>query len=318
MQVVYDTVSTRDAFGEALYKLALKDDNIFCIGPDTTKNMGMGRIEKEMPERCYNVGICEQNAALMAAGLASCGAKAFVATYSTFASMRMLEQVRTFCAYTNLDVKVIAGMSGLAGGAEGVTHQGSEDMSLMRSIANMVVVSPADAASARVITRAITNYRGPVYLRLGKNSVPKVFDESYTFEIGKANWLHDGGKDASIVFTGAVASRAMQAYETLCAQGISVDLIEMPCVKPVDEESLLRAAKKTGAIVTVEDNNIIGGLGSAVAEVLSEQYPTLIKRIGVPDCFAESGDEAELLDKYGVTADAVVQAVRTLMEKKKA
>ena len=314
--MIRDEVSIREAFGEALYELTKADDEIYCIGADTTKNMGMGRIEREMPDRCCNVGICEQNAALVVAGMAACGAKAFVGTYAPFASMRMLEQIRTFCAYPNLNVKVVSGMSGITGGPEGVTHQGTEDLGLLRCIPNIVLVTPADACSARAVTRAIAQYKGPVYLRLGRAKAVKVFHDDYAFEIGKANVMRSGGTDVTIIFAGAVAYRAIQAYEILTAKGRSVDLIEMPCVKPIDAEAITESAKRTGAVVTVEDNNIIGGLGSGVAEVLCENYPALMKRIGLPDCFAESGEEDELMDKYGMSVQDIVDAAQDLIGKK--
>lgn len=312
----YDKISTRDAFGEALYEIILQDDNVFCIGADTTKNMGMGRIEREMPDKCYNVGICEQNAALVAAGIASCGAEAYVGTYSPFASMRMLEQVRTFCAYTNLNVKVVSGMSGLTGGPEGVTHQGSEDLSIIRSIPNMVVVAAADANSAKAITREIHKHKGPAYIRLGRTPAHTVFGEDYHFEIGKANILEGNGKDVTLIFVGQSAHKVIDAHHKLTEMGYSCDLIEMPCVKPIDKEAIIESAKRTKAVITVEDNNINGGLGSAVAEVLGENCPTLMKRIGLPDCFAESGEEDELMDKFGISVENICETAIALIKAK--
>ena len=317
MQIEYDNITIRNAFGEAAYEYAKEKDNVFFICPDTVKSLGLGKAEKEFPERCYNVGICEQNAALIAAGIAACGGKAFVGTFTPFASMRMLEQVRTFIAYPNLDVKVISCMAGLSGSGEGVTHQGLEDISIMRGIANMVIAVASDAASVRVITKKIADYKGPVYLRLGKLQNPKVYDENYKFEIGKANIISSNGKDAAIIFIGVMASRVMQAEEILRQKGYHVNLIEMPCIKPIDKEAIIDAAKKTGAIITVEDNNIMGGLGGAVAEVLSENCPVIMKRIGIEDCYAESGDESDLLDKYGLSVNAIVDSVEELIKKKK-
>ena len=248
MSVIYDNISTHDAFGLALLKAAEKYDNLYCIAADTSKSMGFAPLEKVHPDMVRNVGITEQNMALAGAGAASCGAKAVVATYAPFASMRMCEQVRTFMAYPNLDVKVISGLGGLSGNIEGVTHQGLEDVGIMRSISNMVVVVPADAASTQVAAEKILEYEGPVYFRIGRGPVPTVFDETYTFEIGKAN-------------------------------------------------------------VMKEEHNISCGLGSAVAEVLCEQYPCRCKRIGIDDVFTESGPHDELLDKYNLSPSHIAQVV---------
>ena len=195
--------------------------------------MGFSPFAREFPKKAINVGIAEQNMTLVGAGLASCGAKVFVATYAPFASMRILEQVRTFCAYTDLDVKVVSGLSGLSGNIEGVTHQGLEDISILRAIPNMVVVVPADAASTEVITEEIAKYKGPVYLRIGRGPVPKVFDGDYSFKIGKANIIKEEGTDATIIFNGVTANRVLGAEKLLREKGYNIQLIEMPCVKPV-------------------------------------------------------------------------------------
>lgn len=317
MKIEYDDVTIRTAFGEAALEYAKEDKNTFFICPDTMKSMGLAVLEKEFPDRCFNVGICEQNAMMMAAGIAACGGKAFVGSFAPFASMRMLEQIRTFCAYPNLDVKIISCMAGLSGGNEGVTHQGLEDISIMRGIANMVIAVPGDAASTRKITKKIAEYKGPAYLRLGKASNPKIYDDNYTFEIGKANIIKDDGCDAAIIFVGVTASRVLEAEEILTQKGYKISLIEMPCIKPIDKDAIIEAARKTGAIITVEDNNIMGGLGGAVAEVLSENCPVMMKRIGIEDCYTESGDESDLLDKYGISVDMVVEKVEELIKKKR-
>ena len=315
MSVVFDKESTRVAFGNALCRMADEDPTIMYVAADTLKSVGGAQIHKKYPERAINVGIAEQNMALMGAGMAASGAKAFVATYATFASMRICEQIRTFICYPNLDVKIVAGLSGMSGGQEGVTHQGIEDVGVLRSIPNLVIVEPADAASTEVITEAITKYTGPVYMRIGRNASPKVFDkENYKFEIGKANTLIDNGDDAVIFTTGAAVFRALEAEKLLKADGYNVKVIEMPTIKPLDEEAVLKAAKATGLVFTTEDHNIIGGLGSAVSEVLSEKLPTKIERIGVRDIFTESADHEELLDKYCLLprdiADRVEEGIR--------
>lgn len=310
MGVVFDKESTRVAFGNALCRMADENPDIMYVAADTLKSVGGAQMHKKYPERAINVGIAEQNMALVGAGMAASGAKVFVASYATFASMRICEQIRTFICYPNLDVKIVAGLSGMSGGQEGVTHQGLEDVGVLRSIPNLVIVEPADAASTEVITEAITKYKGPVYMRIGRNASPKVFDkENYTFEIGKANHLVDKGDDAVIFTTGAAVFRALEAEKILAAEGYKVKVIEMPTIKPLDEKAVLDAAKATGLVFTTEDHNIIGGLGSAVAEVLSEKCPVRLERIGVRDQFTESADHEELLDKYCLLPQDIAERV---------
>lgn len=315
MAVVFDKDSTRVAFGNALLRVAEQDETVMYVAADTLKSVGGAPMHKKFPARAINVGIAEQNMALMGAGMAASGAKVFIATYATFASMRICEQIRTFICYPNLDVKIIAGLSGLSGGQEGVTHQGTEDVGVLRSIPNLVIVEPADAASTEVITEAIAKHKGPVYMRIGRNASPKVFDSDYKFEIGKANVLVDKGNDAAIFTTGAAVFRALEAEKLLAEKGYKVKVIEMPTIKPLDEEAVLNAAKATGLVFTTEDHNIIGGLGSAVAEVLAEKLPTKVERIGLIDEFAESGEHEELLDKYHLLpreiADRVIAGIKS-------
>jgi transketolase len=316
MSVEFDKVSTRDAFGEVLADLAAQDDRIMYLAADTL-SVGGFQFNSQSPERALNVGIAEQNMTLMGAGIAACGAKVFIASYAVFASMRMCEQVRTFVAYPKLDVKIIAGMGGLSGGEEGVTHQGTEDVSIMRSIPNMVVVVPADVAATRVITKAITEYEGPVYLRLGKNESPQVFDDNYRFTIGKANIMKSEGTDAAIICNGPVVGRCVGAVEALRQAGYGVKLIEMPCVKPIDRETIIWVAQECGLLVTMEDNNIMGGLGSAVAEVVGETGSgAVLKRMGLEDEFAQSGDCEELLDLYGFGVEDLALALQQEIKKK--
>jgi transketolase len=316
MSVEFDKVSTRDAFGEVLADLAAQDDRIMYLAADTL-SVGGFQFNSQSPERALNVGIAEQNMTLMGAGIAACGAKVFIASYAVFASMRMCEQVRTFVAYPKLDVKIIAGMGGLSGGEEGVTHQGTEDVSIMRSIPNMVVVVPADVAATRVITKAITEYEGPVYLRLGKNESPQVFDDNYRFTIGKANIMKSEGTDAAIICNGPVVGRCVGAVEALRQAGYGVKLIEMPCVKPIDRETIIWVAQECGLLVTMEDNNIMGGLGSAVAEVVGETGSgAVVRRMGLEDQFAQSGDCEELLDLYGFGVEDLVVTLQQEIKKK--
>lgn len=315
MSVTFDKISTRDAFGNALLELARENPDIVYLAADALKSVGGGPMHAEFPERALNVGISEQNMALMAAGMASCGAKVFAATYATFASMRICEQVRTFIAYPGLDVKIVAGLGGLSGGIEGVTHQGIEDIAIMRAIPQMRVVAAADAASAEVITRAVAAYDGPVYLRLGRTPSPKVFDESYKFEFGKANILRGKGGDVTLLGYGATIGRCLAAADLLEARGLGCRVIETPSLKPFDSEAVLKAARETRLVVTVEDHNIIGGLASAVSETLTDGgvfAPTL--KIGLNDCYAQSGECEELLDYYGMSPQGIAERVAAKMK----
>ena len=315
MNVIYDKISTRDAFGKIIAEMAKDNEHIMYLSADTM-SVGGTQIHEQFPERALNVGIAEQNMALMGAGMASCGAKVFIASFAVFASMRMCEQVRTFIAYPNLDVKIIAGMGGLSGGEEGVTHQGTEDVSVMRSIPNMVVAVPADASSTEIISKEVINYVGPVYLRLGKIPSPKVFGENYKFSIGKANIIKAEGNDAAVICNGPVTGRCIRAQQELKKEGYGVKIIEMPCVKPIDRETIIWAAKECGTLITFEDNNFIGGLGSAVAEVVSETGGAVVKRVGLMDEFAQSGDCEELLDYYGMSVYDIVKTVIAQIEAK--
>lgn len=311
MYVTYDKISTRDAFGIALSEAAREYPNLFAIGADTTKSMGYKPMLAEFPDRVINNGIAEQNMAMIGAGIAASGGRAVVATYAPFASMRIAEQIRTFVCYPNLDVKVISGLAGLSGNIEGVTHQGLEDIGIMRSMANMVIAVPADAASCTAISREILKYTGPAYLRIGRGSVEKVFDENYTFRIGKANLLDDAGTDVAVICNGCAVARVLRARELWKADGIRARIIEMPCVKPIDEEAILNAVKDCGVIVTVEEHNVIGGLGSAVCEVVCKaENPCGVTRIGIDDIYTESGPHNELLDKYNLSPEYIADVVK--------
>ena len=292
MSVKYDSISTRDAFGIALVEAAREYPDLFAIGADTTKSMGFKPRRKEFKDRVINNCIAEKNMAKLCAGIAAAGGRAVIATYAPFASMRISEQVRTFICYPNLDVKVISGLSGLSGNIEGVTHQGLEDIGVMRSMANMVIAVPADAASCTIIAREILKYRGPAYLRIGRGPVEQVFDESYKFVLGKANLLDDAGTDIAVICNGCAVARVLRAKELWEQEGIRARLIEMP------------------KIVTVEEHNVIGGLGSAVCEVVcAGKDPCRVTRIGIDDIYTESGPHDELLDKYNLSPEHIAEVV---------
>jgi transketolase len=304
-----DQISTRDAFGQVLLRIAEEDPKVVAIGADTTKTMCMGQMKKRYPDRVIDVGIAEHNMMSVAAGLAATGMRVFAGSYAPFTCMRACEQVRTFIAYPNLNVTVVGGMGGLSGSIEGVTHQGLEDIGIMRTISNMKILVPADAAAAAAITEAIAKEDGPAYLRLGKGPVRKIFDEDYQFQMGKANVLYDDGDDAALICNGVAVARVLAARRLLAQQGYKLKVIEMPCVKPLDSAAIIQAAQQTRVVVTVEEHNIIGGLGSAVAETLSENCPVKLKRVGIPDIFTESAPHDQLLDKYGLAVENIVQTV---------
>lgn len=314
-EFVREKKTTRDAFGRAVFELAKEDDTVIGIGADTTNNLGLKEMSQVYPERVINIGIAEQNMMGVAAGLAVTGFNVFAGSFAPFVAMRSLEQFRTFVAYPHLNVKVAGGMAGLSAANEGVTHQSYEDLAIMRAIPGNVVLYPADTASTAAMVRALGKYKGPAYIRLGKLPFLKVFDESYHFEIGKANLLEEG-RDLTIICCGTTVSRSLQARDLLEEEGVSARVLEMPCIKPLDEAAILSSAAKTGAILTVEEANILGGLGGAVAEVLSEQYPVPMKRLGMNDCFGESGGHDALMDKYGLSISAIVSAAKELIKRK--
>ena len=311
--ITYDSISTRDAFGDALLRIADKNPKVVGIGADTTKSMGMAKLEEKYPERVINIGIAEQNMTAVAAGMAATGFQVYAASYAPFSTLRAAEQVRTFIAYPNLDVKIVGGLGGLSGNIEGVTHQGLEDIAVMRAIPNMTVAVPADAVSAEVITEEIAKLKGPVYLRLGRGVVEKIFDENYRFQIGKANIIKADGKDAAIFCCGAIVGRVLRAVKLMEQKRFFARVIEMPCIKPIDTEAIVEAAENCKAVVTVEEHNIIGGLGSAIAEVLCEKRPAPLLRIGIRDVFTESGPHDELLDKYGFKPEDIAAEVERFL-----
>ncbi len=310
-----DKIATRKAFGEELVKIGSERDDFVMLDADIAKSCSTDMFHKAYPERSYNFGIAEQNLMGIAAGFAASGVKAFAATYSVFASMRALEQVRTFISYPKLPVRIIASHGGLQVGPDGATHQAIEDMAIMRAVPNMTIIQPSDGMSAAAAARAVMDVDGPVYIRVLRNPSPVLF-ESYDFQIGKAVQHKDYGTDATVIATGAMVEKSLAVADQLKAEGINVRVLEFHTLKPFDSEAVIKAAKETGAIVTVEDHNIIGGLGGAVAEVLSEECPTLLKRIGVPDLFGESGPSEELYTEYGMNTPHIIQAVKDVIARK--
>lgn len=304
-------VATREAYGKALIKLGEINKDVVVMDADLAKSTKSIEFTKSAPERFFDMGIAEQDMIGTAAGLAVSGKTVFASTFAMFATGRAFEQIRNSVAYPNLNVKIAATHAGLTVGEDGATHQAIEDISLMRSIPNMVVINPSDAVETEQAIFAAVEHQGPVYIRLGRMAVPIVHDENYKFQIGKGEVLRNG-KYATIIATGIMVSVALEAAEELKKQGIEVNVVNMPSIKPIDKELIVKVAKETGKIVTVEEHSVIGGLGSAVAEVLVQEYPTKVKMVGVKDKFGHSGTPAELLEHYGLTAKDVVNAVKTV------
>lgn len=303
-------IATREAYGKALAKLGQENEKIVVLDADLSKSTKTADFKKACPERFINMGIAEGNMVTVAAGMSTCDKIPFVSTFAVFASGRAFEQIRNSICYPELNVKICATHAGITVGEDGASHQSIEDISLMRSLPNMTVISPSDAVETEAAIKAIAEYKGPCYVRLGRSGVPVINDNSeYKFEIGKAITLREG-KDAVIIATGIMVEAALEAYNTLAEEGIKVKVINIHTIKPIDKEAIIKAARETGVVITAEEHSIIGGLGSAVCEVLSENQPTPVVRVGVKDTFGESGKPAELLKAYGLTADDIVKAVK--------
>lgn len=310
------SMATRDAYGEALKELGKTNKDVVVLDADLSGSTKTAVFKKEHPERFINVGIAEQNLIGTAAGLAASGKIPFASSFAMFAAGRAFEIIRNSVAYPKLNVKIAATHAGLTVGEDGASHQALEDISIMRTIPNMVVISPADGVEAKAAVLAAAEYDGPVYIRLGRSKVPTIFNEdSYKFEIGKAVELSDG-KDVTIIANGIMVSKALEAKEELSKEGIDARVINIHTIKPIDSEIIIKAAKETGAIVTVEEHNIIGGLGSAVSEVLVENTPVPLERVGVKDTFGESGNGDDLLKKYGLTKENIVETAKKVIARK--
>jgi len=309
--------NTREAFIAGLLDVAVDDHQICLVSADSLKAARATPFVERFPERCFEVGICEQNAVCFAAGLASTGLKPFFNTYGGFITMRACEQVRTFVAYPNLNVKFVGLNGGIYGGErEGVTHMVFEDFGILRSIAGMQIVVPADAGQVRKATRALAQREGPIYMRIGSGREPVIFDEAMDFEFGKARVLREYGTDAAILAVGPVLKRAILAAEALAHEGIRTTLVEVHTLKPLDADTIAAVLRRTRAVVTLEDHNILGGLGSAVAEVIAEREPACLVRLGLQDVFAESGEAERLLDHFQMGVSDVAKAVRKVIARK--
>lgn len=306
---------TRYSYAEAIIELGERNPDVVVLDADVSKSIKTNEFAEKFPERSFNFGIAEQNMMAAAAGMATTGLIPYASTYAVFASMRALDMVRNSIHYPHLNVKIAASHGGITPGPDGVTHQGQEDLSIMRAIAGSTIIAPADPTTTKLAVWAAAEYNGPVYLSFTRDPVPVLFDMDYPFEIGKAVTVRDG-TDATIIANRDLVVQSLVAAELLAGKGMNVRVIDCHTLKPLDIEVVLQAAHETGAIVTAENNMFYGGLGSAVAEVLVENHPIPMKRIGVRDTFTESGPYLELLDKYGLSAGHIANAVEQVVARK--
>jgi transketolase len=308
--------ATRDAYGKALVELGGRNEKMVVLDADLAAATRTSKFKAAYPDRFVDCGIAEENMIGVAAGLATAGYTVFCSSFAMFAAGRAFEQVRNTLGYPHLNVNIGATHAGISVGEDGASHQCCEDIALMRTIPGMTIINPADDIEARLAVLAAPEIDGPVYMRFGRLAVPRVFDETYKFEVGKGSYLRQG-TDVTIVATGLLVERALQAADILSDEGVSAAVINMATIKPLDKEILLDAAKKTGAIVTAEEHNVIGGLGGAVAECLSETYPVPVLRVGVEDRFGKSGPALELLDIFGLNAQNIVEKAKKAIDLKK-
>ena len=307
-------MATRDGYGKALVELGKEHDDIVVLDADLAGSTKTGMFAKAYPDRHFNCGIAEGNMMSVAAGLAAAGLSPFASSFAMFASGRAFEQIRNSIGYPMLNVKIGASHGGMSVGEDGASHQCCEDFALMRSIPGMVVICPADGVEAEAATKAAYEYKGPVYLRMGRLAVPVFHEEGFRFTIGKGEVMRDGN-DIAIIANGLMVYEAIQAGEKLAEMGINARIINMSTIKPLDEELVLKAAKECGKIITCEEHSVIGGLGEAVCSFLSETCPTPVKRIGVNDQFGFSGPAAEVLKAFGLCADNIVNVTREFLGK---
>ena len=303
-------IATRDSYGNALVELGKEHENLVVLDADLAAATKTGVFKKVFPERHIDCGIAECNMMGVAAGLATTGKVPFASSFAMFAAGRAFEQIRNSIGYPKLNVKIGATHAGISVGEDGATHQCNEDIALMRTIPGMVVINPSDDVEARAAVKAAYKHEGPVYLRFGRLAVPVINDrEDYKFELGKGVVLREG-KDITLIATGLTVAETLEAAEKLAADGIDAKVINIHTIKPLDEELIVEAAKETGKVVTIEEHSVIGGLGSAVCDVLSEKAPTKVLRIGINDTYGESGPAVELVKKYGLDAESIYKKIK--------
>lgn len=303
-----EKIATRQSFGEALEKLGQENENVVVIDADLAKSTKTSLFAKKFPDRFIDVGIAEQNMMGIAAGLSTFGKVPYVSTFAAFATGRVYDQIRCSIAYPKLNVKICGTHAGVTVGEDGATHQMTEDINLMRGLPNMTVMCTSDDAQTRWAVNEISKVNGPVYLRLARIATPVIYDESQKFEIGKGIQIGDG-KDGTIIATGVTIAEALKAKDMLKQRGFDIRVVDIHTIKPIDKDLIVKCAKETQKIITVEDHNIIGGLGSAVCEVLSEEYPTKVIRMGIKDCFGKSGKATDLMKYFRIDAQAIVEKV---------
>lgn len=310
-----EKIATREAYGKALVELGQENPNVVVLDADLSKSTKTANFKKHFPERFFDMGVAEQNMIGTAAGLAAAGKIAFASSFAVFASGRAFEQVRNSVAYPALNVKIGASHAGITVGEDGGSHQSVEDIALMRALPNMTIFVPADTVETRAAVRTAAQIDGPVYIRLGRMGVPVLHGEDFQFVPGKAVTLRQG-RDVTVVACGIMVPAALEAAAMLADEGIRAGVLDVHTIKPLDVEAIVAAAKATGAVVTAEEHNIIGGLGSAVAEALGEHFPVPMQRVGIRDRFGESGAPNELLVKYSLTPQDIIAAVKEVLKRK--
>jgi len=311
-----EKIATRDAYGQVLVEIGRENPNVVVLDADLSKSTKTNLFAQAFPDRHFNFGVAEANMIATAAGLATCGKIPFASTFAVFASGRAWDQTRMSVCYPEMNVKIVATHGGITVGEDGASHQANEDIAIMRALPNISVVVPADGVETAKAVRAIAEYQGPVYMRLGRSSVPVIFDEDYDFALGHAVVVRPGS-DVSIFACGIMTAKALEAAEALDAEGISADVVNVSTIKPLDTEAIINSAGKTKCAVSAEEHSVIGGLGSAIAEALIESCPIPMERVGVPDTFTESGKPDDLLKKYGMTAEDIANAARLAVQHKK-
>jgi transketolase len=311
-----EKIATRDAYGDTLAELGKEDSSIVVLDADLSKSTKTNVFAKAFPDRHFNFGIAEANMISHAAGLATCGKIPFASTFAVFATGRTWDQIRMSVCYPELNVKIVATHGGITVGEDGASHQANEDIAIMRVMPNLTVIVPADGIETKKAVRAIAEYKGPVYMRLGRSAVPVIFGEDYDFQIGRAVVMRPG-TDVTIFACGLMTAQSLEAAESLAAEGISAEVVNVGTIKPLDVETIIESARKTGCAVSAEEHSIVGGLGSAIAEALIDAYPVPMERVGVPDTFTESGVPDALLKKYGMTSADIANAAKLAIEHKR-
>ncbi len=303
--------ATRQSYGEILEKLGEENQNIIVLDADLSAATKTSIFAKKFPDRFFDMGIAEANMMGVAAGMASCGKIPYVSTFAAFAAGRAYDQIRSSICYPNLNVKICATHAGITVGEDGATHQMLEDLALMRALPNMTVLCPSDDVETKYLIEQISKIKGPVYVRLARLATPEIYEKNQTFEIGKAVQIGEG-TDATVFATGVVVAEAIKAKELLEEEGMHIRVVDMHTIKPIDKEIIVKSAKETKKLISIEDHSVIGGLGSAISEVLTEEYPCKLTRMGIHDTFGKSGNAVELLKYFGLTSDAIMEQVKKL------